>query len=237
MKLKKTLSNISLLLLFSLFFPTICLAWQGKVVGISDGDTITVLTENKQQMKIRLYGVDTPERRQDFGERARQFTSDQVFGKTVDVDPVDTDRYGRTVGIVTIDGQVLNRALVESGMAWVYEQYCTRQECSEWRQLQEKAKAGKVGLWSIPNPTPPWEFRHPTKKAVGNTPPVSSGSSTSSTPSGQVQQAEVYHGNMKSHVFHRPGCRHYDCKNCTAVFKTREEAIKAGYRPCGICRP
>jgi hypothetical protein len=133
------------------------------------------------------------------------------------------------VGIVKVGDEILNQKLVEAGMAWVYDQYCKRGECSEWRQLQDAAKAAKVGLWSIPNPTPPWEFRRPSK-----------GGERSESPQATKEQEEVgetYHGNASSHVFHDSTCRYYNCKNCTVVFKSREAAIKAGYRPCGICKP
>lgn len=98
--------------------------FEGKVVGISDGDTITVLTDQKQQIKVRLYGVDCPETKQAYGTRARQFTSDKVFGKRVRVEVADMDHYGRTVGIVTAPGgSVLNSDLLAGGMAWLYTAY------------------------------------------------------------------------------------------------------------------
>lgn len=97
----------------------------GKVVGIADGDTITVL-ENRTQYKIRLFGVDCPEKSQDFGNRAKQFTSDLVFGKMVQVISEDIDRYGRTVGMLMIDGKCLNEEIVKAGYAWVYNQYCKK---------------------------------------------------------------------------------------------------------------
>lgn len=139
-------------------------SWTGKVVGVSDGDTITVLTEDKQQIKVRIYGVDCPEKGQDFGSKAKQFTSDQVFGKTVEIDPITIDRYGRTIGIVEMGGANLSRLIIESGMGWVYDDYCKMLECDEWRKLQDLARSRKVGIWSIKNPTPPWDFRHAEKK-------------------------------------------------------------------------
>ncbi|MHC1728592.1 MAG: thermonuclease family protein [Syntrophobacteraceae bacterium] len=154
----KSFRNILSYTMLIVFIPTFAWAWQGRVVSVADGDTITVLHEGKGE-KVRLYGVDTPEKRQDFGQKAKQFTSDQVFGRIVEVMPIDTDRYGRTVGIVFFGGQCLNRNLVEAGLAWVYERYCRKKECSAWRTSQEKARASKLGLWSIPDPTPPWEFR------------------------------------------------------------------------------
>ena len=147
------------LLLFSLaLLPIESWAWQGKVVGVTDGDTITVLHDGKGE-KIRLYGVDCPERRQDFSQKAKQFTSEMVFGKTVDVKSMDTDRYGRTVGMVDVDGRSLNEELIKTGLAWVYTHYCRESFCFEWSEVQLDARKNKIGLWSIPNPTPPWDHR------------------------------------------------------------------------------
>ncbi len=133
--------------------------WQGMVVGISDEDTITVLHDGKGE-KIRLYGIDTPEDHQAFGKKAKQFTSGMVYGKTVEVETKDTDRYGRSVALIYIDGQSLNEALVKNGFAWVYRKYCKETFCEDWLNLEIVARYGKIGLWSEPNPIPPWEFRH-----------------------------------------------------------------------------
>ena len=106
--------------------------YQEKVVGISDGDTIKVL-HNGKQVRIRLYGIGTPEKRQAFGKRAKQFTSYKVAGKTVTIIPMDTDRYGRTVALVQPpdDTVTLNEALVVSGYAWVYRKYCRADFCPD----------------------------------------------------------------------------------------------------------
>lgn len=149
-----------------------------------------------------------------------------VFGKTVDVKPIDQDRYGRTVGIVTFDGVSLNVELVRSGHAWVYKQYCKEPRCKEWEFIEAKARDEKNGLWSIRNPVPPWDFRH--NERIGNAQPQISSPA-------QSQPGAIYHGNMRSKVFHAPGCRDYDCQNCTAGFKSKEEALNAGYRPHGSC--
>lgn len=135
-------------------------SFDGKVVGISDGDTITVLTDEKRQVKIRLYGVDCPESKQAYGTRARQLTSDQVFGKHVHVEVMDVDRYGRTVGIVSApDGTTLNRELLENGMAWLYTAYCKAPLCQKWKQLERQAQQAKAGLWADKNSVPPWRWR------------------------------------------------------------------------------
>jgi endonuclease YncB( thermonuclease family) len=197
----------------------------GKVVSIADGDTITVLDSSKTQHKIRLWGIDCPESHQDFGTKAKQFTSDLVFGKTVQAITEDTDRYGRTVGTVMIDGKSLNEELVKSGYAWVYGQYCKKPIYEQWKRYEETARTGKVGLWSQANPMPPWEFRHGSTK-------------TAPTPSTiTTQSAGIYHGNTRSQVFHASNCKDYNCKNCTVVFSDKDSAIKAGYRPCGMCKP
>ncbi len=97
---------------------TLAADFTGHVVGVSDGDTITVLHKGKGE-RIRLHGIDCPEKRQAFGNRAKQFTSNLVFAKTVTVQGVDRDRYGRTVGVVLLpDGRSLNHELVRAGLAW-----------------------------------------------------------------------------------------------------------------------
>ncbi len=134
-------------------------SWSGEVVGVADGDTITALHNGKGE-RIRLYGIDTPEKRQAFGKKAKQFTSSMVYGKTVEVKPKDTDRYGRTVGMVSVTGESLNEALIKNGYAWIYRQYCKESFCKDWLNLESAARYGKIGLWSEPNPIPPWNFRH-----------------------------------------------------------------------------
>ena len=118
---------ISLVLIL---LPSFSWAWSGEVVGITDGDTITVLNRKTLKgVKIRLYGIDCPEGGQAFSKRARQFTSKLVFGKVVEVHRMDTDRYGRTVALVSEDKQLLNKELVKAGLAWVYDKYCSEPIC------------------------------------------------------------------------------------------------------------
>lgn len=200
---------------------------RGKVVGIADGDTITVL-QDRTQYKIRLYGIDCPESHQDFGTRAKQFTSDLVFGKEVLVVQKDMDRYGRVVGMVYLGDACANEEIIRNGLAWVYHQYCKEPVCSNWTEIQTQAKNEKIGLWSHPNAVPPWEFRRGGQKAL---------SETESTTARTSDNVIEYHGNISSKVFHKPGCQHYNCKNCVAIFADKERALEAGYRPCGICKP
>lgn len=140
----------------------------GKVVSIADGDTFTLLDAANQQVKVRLHGIDCPERAQDFGQVARQKLSDLVFNQPVKLDIKDTDRYGRAVAVVyTLQGLCVNEELLKSGLAWHYKQYDKNEA---WADLEQKARMLKTGLWSQPNPVAPWnwrkEKRQPTKKAA-----------------------------------------------------------------------
>ena len=166
MKTNRTYFTSTLLvILLCLLSATPSFSWTGKVIGISDGDTITVLEPiKKTPVKIRLYGIDTPEKKQAFGTRAKQFTSDLCFGKTVDVETVDTDRYGRTVALIKLEnGKILNEEIVRSGFAWVYTRYCRKPVCLKWNRLQDEARAAGLGLWKDKDPVPPWEFRRRKK--------------------------------------------------------------------------
>ena len=111
--MKKRRTRISFItLVFLLSLPVHTWAWSGMVVGVTDGDTIKVMGTHNKQVKIRLYGIDTPEKGQAFSKKAKQFTSDMVYGKVVEVHRMDTDRYGRTVALVSVDKQLLNKELV-----------------------------------------------------------------------------------------------------------------------------
>jgi micrococcal nuclease len=129
----------------------------GRVVGISDGDTISVMHDTRAE-KIRLNGIDCPEKRQAFGQRAKQFTSKLAFGNDVTVKTFGHDKYGRTLGDVILpDGKTLNQELVRAGLAWWYQQYS---KDLELRDIQQEARLAKRGLWVYPDPVPPWEWRH-----------------------------------------------------------------------------
>jgi micrococcal nuclease len=169
----RTITCLLTFLFFSCSIDSHALTWQGKVVGVSDGDTITVMHDGKSE-KIRLYGVDCPEKAQDFGQKAKRFSSDMVFGKTVDVESVVTEKDGRTIGIVRTEDKCLSEELIRNGLGWVYTRYCDKAFCSQWKQLEQKAKSAKTGLWSKTDPTPPWDFRRATKSSKADT-PISSG--------------------------------------------------------------
>ncbi|MFH1563490.1 MAG: thermonuclease family protein [Nitrospirota bacterium] len=140
--------------------------FKGKVVSIADGDTISVM-HNGVREKIRLNGIDCPENRQAFGNRAKQFTGNMVFGKTVTIKGHGKDKYGRTMGDVFLpNGTCLNKELVKQGLAWWYRQYSND---SEIEQLEQAARSSNQGLWSDSNPLAPWDYRHnPTSNSSEN---------------------------------------------------------------------
>lgn len=134
----------------------------GRVVGVADGDTITVLDADKVQHKIRLAGIDAPEKKQAFGNRSKESLSDMVFDKTVNVETEKRDRYGRKIGKVLVNGQDVNLVQVERGLAWFYRQYQREQSPNDrklYEAAEDAAKAARRGLWRDVDPTPPWDFR------------------------------------------------------------------------------
>ena len=198
--------------------------FSGRVVGVHDGDTISVLV-GRRPVKVRLEGIDCPELSQPYGQVAKLFTSDHVFGKPVAVEQTTIDRYGRSVGRVFVNGEDLSHAILAAGLAWHYTQYSSDGMLDA---AEQSARAARRGLWSQPRPMPPWVFRRPRVR-VAPAP-----ATRSVLPPAAV--SGPFHGNVQSHVFHAPGCPNYNCKNCTAVFATREDAVAHGYKPAGDCR-
>jgi len=139
---------------------------QGRVVSIADGDTVTVLDSANTQHKIRLMGIDAPEKKMPFGQRSKENLSDLVFNKQVSVEYSKQDRYGRTVGKILINGVDANLEQVKAGMAWHYKQYQREQSPDErvsYSDAEEQARAGRRGLWVDGEPTPPWDWRKQQK--------------------------------------------------------------------------
>ena len=135
----------------------------GKVIGVMDGDTIEVLDATKRPHKIRLEGIDAPEKEQAFGNRAKQHLSDQVFGKQVEVVTSKTDKYGRNIGKVLINGKDANLEQVRAGFAWHYKAYQKEQSVVDrtlYADAEAAARSARSGLWRDPQPMAPWEWRH-----------------------------------------------------------------------------
>lgn len=178
----------------------------GRVVGISDGDSITVLVE-KKQVKVRLDGIDAPESGQSFGNKSKQALSDLIFGKTVLVEKRGEDRYDRTLGVIMLREADINAKMIEDGWAWHYKEYNHDQRLAE---LEKEAKEAKRGLWVDPNPLPPWEFRVRQKKENG-------------------APATQFWLNISSNVRHNQNCEHFKKSK-----KGRMCGPNEG-KACGIC--
>lgn len=130
----------------------------GYVISIADGDTLTLLTADKERVKVRLAEIDTPEKKQPYGQRAKQELASMAFNHTAQVSVIDTDRYGRVVGRVTVDSLDINAELVRRGAAWVYRDYLQR---TDLLPLEAEARRQRKGLWALPESQrmPPWQWR------------------------------------------------------------------------------
>ena len=134
----------------------------GKVIHVQDGDSITVLDDTRTQHKIRLTGIDAPERRQAFGNVAKESLAEQVAGQSVAVEWDKVDRYGRKVGKVLLGGLDSNLVQVKRGLAWHYKKYEREQSPADrqsYAVAEAEARAAKLGLWRDAAPLPPWHFR------------------------------------------------------------------------------
>ena len=132
---------------------------KAKVVGIKDGDTVVVLDSLNNQTTLRLAEVDTPEKSQPFGTKAKQFTSDQIYLKTVKYVITDTDRYGRSIAMIYYDedNKYLSAEIIKAGMSWHYKRYSTSKELA---LFEDNAKKNKIGLWIDNNPIKPEDYRN-----------------------------------------------------------------------------
>ncbi len=141
--------------------------FEGKVIKITDGDTVHVLDANHHKEKIRLAGIDTPERKQPFGSKAKQFLASLIGNKYVKVEFEKRDRYGRIVGKILYQGKDINLEMIRAGLAWHYKKY--QQEQSKFdRNLYAAAdsfvKTNKIGLFQDKKAVPPWEWRKMKRK-------------------------------------------------------------------------
>jgi len=204
-----------LTLLFA--FTASAFEFAGKVVGVADGDTITVLY-GKKEYKIRFQHIDCPESSQAFGTKAKQVLSNKVFGKTVTVRWTEKDRYERILGDIHIGQRWINAEMVNEGMAWHYKFFSKDATVAA---AEVKARAAKLGIWSQPNPVPPWDFRK--GKGTANRGPPEKGTNTTkvfTTKSGKK--------------YHRDGCSSLS-KSRIAIYLQKAKA--AGYAPCKSCNP
>ena len=235
--MRRHTNTLLVILLFSLL--PICTKGQdfnGKVVAVKDGDTIEVMHEGKAE-RIRLTGIDCPERGQPFSAKAEAWTSQLAFGNDVTVKASGKDRYGRTLGeIILPDGRSLNKELVSNGLAWWYREYSSD---SELMRLEKEARDSRRGLWMDYKPTPPWEWRHgatPASRTPGSLPTPTTtelaNTEVSSDSKAEVKEESVYVTRTGA-KYHRAGCRYL---RSSAIPISLSEA-KQSYSPCSVCKP
>jgi endonuclease YncB( thermonuclease family) len=164
---------MKLLFLAALLFTQLALGdvFEGKVVGVADGDTVTVLDSTQTPQKIRLEGLDAPEKKQAYGAQAKAAMSQLAFGKQAEVVWRKRDRYGRVLGKVLVEGQDVGLEMIRSGLGWHYKQYSKQQDKADqqiYSQAELDAREQKRGLWNDSDPIAPWEFR--SNKRLRNKP-------------------------------------------------------------------
>ena len=201
-----------------LFIPLLFISWTifagsitGKVVSVSDGDTITILDSSKKTHKIRFEHIDTPEKNQAYGQAAKKHLSTLVFGKIVEAKVKTKDRYGRSIATIFLEDKNINLEMVKAGYAWHYKIYSKDKSFAEAEVISRKAKKG---LWQESKPVPPWEFRRSGRKQTVETP---------NDP------------NLKYWVTNSSGIRHNsNCKNYKTT-KGKSTDKNGGKRACKIC--
>ncbi|NEX14133.1 MAG: nuclease [Prosthecochloris sp.] len=158
MKQKNLLLTLLLLLTAVLITVILRLDTQSgdyTVLHVADGDSFT-LTKEREEVEIRLFGIDCPERKQPFYRKAERFTRTVLREGEIRFTAVDRDRYGRVIAWVYVDSLCLNEELLRNGLAWHYKRYS---DDANLARLEDSARTAKTGLWIDPNPVPPWEFR------------------------------------------------------------------------------
>lgn len=215
---------------------------RGKVVAITDGDTIQVLV-NKSPVVVRLNAIDAPEMTQPFSTKCKSALSDKIGGKVVAVKVTGKDRYGRTLGDVSIDegGKPLsvNEWMIEEGWAWHFVKYSSSKTLAK---MEADARKGKRGLWADPKPEAPWDYRarkaderEARRKANGESIVEGDGFSPAEPdepdPSPTVEFVHVTKSGKK---YHAAGCKHLGKSDLTV---TLEEARERGLQPCQGCHP
>jgi len=132
----------------------------GQIVRVVDGDTVVLSTDDRERVRVRLYGIDCPEKAQPGGPMATAAITRLANYREADVEVFDTDKYGRAVGVISLeDGRNVNRELVRDGFAWVYPKYCREDFCDEWQDLEDRAKTAREGIFANPHAAEPWKYR------------------------------------------------------------------------------
>jgi endonuclease YncB( thermonuclease family) len=219
---------------WALFFGLAAQTMTARVVGVTDGDTITVLAPGNVQYRIRLAGIDAPEHNQAFGTRSKQNLSRLVFAKTVTLDCGKEESYGRLVCKVLLpSGEDADLDQVKAGMAWHYKQFEQEQSLGDreaYAAAEDAAREAHRGLWADAHPNPAWDFRHGTQSRL------CFDKSNHRIDCGE-QYAGPVRGNRRSHIYEWPDCPYYDAiaPYNRVEFVNREAAQAAGYRAARNC--
>lgn len=158
--MRKCLQIVFYILLFCTYANSLELV--GKVIKVSDGDTVTILTEDKVSHRIRLNDIDAPEKKQPFGNKSRDNLASYIAGEIITVKYKSKDKYGRILGTIYFENLDINLQQIKNGYAWVYKQYSENQT---YYQEEQKAKDLKKGLWIAKEPLAPWEYRKKRKSS------------------------------------------------------------------------
>ena len=200
-----------------------------KVIKITDGDTVNLLTEHYQTIKVRLDGIDAPERGQEYSNKSTKALGSILGGggKKVHLESLGKDKYDRTIGKIYLpDGTYVNEELVKKGFAWQYIKYNTDEEL---KAAQEKAQRAKLGLWRGDSPISPWEYRAIQKRARQLKVEKASAKIDFSTPSNKKATTTSHWLNTSSMKRHNEGCRYYGRTKNGRPCKPNEGSS------CGIC--
>lgn len=225
---------ISILNFLLLTSTTFSKEYIGKVISNHDGDTITVLINNKKE-NVRLLGIDTAEIAQGYwGKEAKKFTEKFTKGKEVklEIDVQERDKYGRLLAYVYVGNESLNESLIKEGYAQLLTYSPNVKYVDKFTSLQKEARDSGKGIWNNDNglKQTPYEFRHKGKKNISSN-SKKTNNLVSPSKKSSSNNLEIVHVNRKSGVYHFSGCQYYDCKNCTLEL-TESEAISQGYRHC-----
>jgi endonuclease YncB( thermonuclease family) len=192
-------------------------AFDANIVSIVDGDTVDViLAGQKRRIRIRLEGIDAPERGEPFSAAATRSTRVLLFDQRARIEGRDVDRYGRLVARISVHGNDASVELISAGLACHYTQYSSDAVLA---RAEAEARRAGTGFWASGAARPNCA--------------TASGLSAPQQPAGSQETA--FHGNVSSHLYHAPSCRNYNCKNCTRTFKSEADAQAAGFRPAGDC--
>ncbi len=184
---------------------------KGKVIKVIDGDTITLLLNNYEQRKIRLYGIDAPERRQPFGNKSKQMLSQMIARKEATAECIGKDRYNRDICVIWLDNNDINALMVFNGGAWVYRKYYSG---TSYYQYESEAKRKHTGLWktSESKAIPPWQWRHGKSQ------------NTSSVSGPPVKLS-------RNHICHTKGSKYYDRVKRYHSYQTISQCLQFGRLP------